>query len=325
MNDQQATSDQAAPSARGIVAAVLSFVTPGLGLVYVGRLMAGLVVNLLFVLFVLLFVIATTLLQFFPLYPAMILILVWLIMCALAAWRCIEVIDDGEVRRGRSFQHPLIYALVAVVTFAAPLAMTAHFTDRHLITVVSVDDPAMIPQAQPGDRLIVDRTVYRDRAPRRGDVVTVRVPGSDNLVTLRVAGLPTEQVATNGFILQIDNQLAQYSPLDSAAVNTAVLYEDASRELWVEHIDDQRYVITNLVGIPLDPLNSYHQLGDDEYFLLADNRSNVDDGGDATHVDSRDFGAVDAGHIEGRPLYVGWSTTQNAGEVRWERIGLPIH
>lgn len=325
MNHQQATSDGATSTPRGSVATLLSFIAPGLGLVYTGRLMAGLVINLLVVLFVLLFVIVATLFQFFPIYAAFVLGAAGLLSCALSAWRSVELIRSGEARRGRSFQHPLIYVLVAIATFVAPLAMTAHFTERHLMTMTPVDDLAMVPQLERGDHLIVDRTVYRDRAPQRGDVVTIRIPDTDELTTLRVVGLPDEQVTMDGFVLRVGDDSAHYTPLEPEAVNTAVLGDRDPGEMWVEHLGDQRHVITSFAGAAPEGQNARYQLGDDEYFLLADNRQSTDDDGESTHVDSRHFGAVDAGHIEGRPLYVGWSTSSNAGEVRWERLGLPIH
>ena len=324
MNDPQATSHDAPAEPRGAIAILLSFIAPGLGQMYVGRLMAGLVINLFFVLIVLLFVIAATLFQFFPLYPVLVLILVWVAMCLLSGWRAAEIIGDGRARKGRAFQHPLIYILVALSTFAAPLAITTHFTWRHLMTVVSVEDPAMFPQAKPGDRLIIDRTVYRNRPPRRGDVVTVRVPGSDDLVNLRVVALPSERVTMEGFVLRVDNRPAHYSPLDVEAINTAAIDEELPLELWVEHNHDQRYVISSIAGASTSSLNSPRVLGDDEYFLLADNRSAVDDNGEPTHLDSRHFGAVDAGHIEGRPVYVGWSIAPENGSIRWDRLALPI-
>ena len=325
MNDDMATSRDATPPKRGAIAIFLSFIAPGLGLVYVGRLMAGLVINLLFVLFVLLFVITSTLFSFFPVYPAVVLGLCWLMMSSLSAWRAVELIGDEDARGGRAFQHPLIYILIVVATFAAPLALTAHFTFRHLVTMVAVDDPGSFPQAQPGDHLIVDRTTYRNRSPQRGELVTLQVPGDDELVTLRVVGLPGEQIAMDGFVLQVDNRPSHYAPLETEAIHSADVDADSPMELWIEHNDDQRYVISSMAGVPTEGLGARKKLGDDEYFLLSDNRSSIDSTDNRTHVDSRHFGAVDAQYIEGRPLYVGWSTSPDADDIRWERIGLPVH
>lgn len=324
MNDIEDTQYEAGPPARPSIAILLSFLAPGLGVVYVGRLMAGLVINLLFILVVLLFVIAITLFHFFPLYSAAVLAITWLVMCSLSAWTAVELIDDGKARRTHAFQHPLVYALIAIATFAGPLMLTAHFTARHLVTIVSVDDPALVPQADSGDYLLVDRTAYRSQTPQRGDLVTIRHPDDDRLTTLRVVGIPDDEVAMNGFTLAVNEDMAHYAPLTSEAVRHAEVERRDDLDLLVEHNDDRRYVISLARGASHDRPDANARLGEDEYFLLADKRTVVEEDGDPSHSDSRHFAAIDASHVEGRPLYVAWSTSPESGDIRWDRIGLPV-
>lgn len=309
--DQQDPSPSSTDGQPGPLAAfLLTLFAPGLALVYTGRLLAGLIVNILFVLVVLLFVIVASVFQFFPLYPAVVLVGTWMVFCALSGWRAIEMIDDGDARRGRGYQHPLLYALIALVTFLAPLAATAHFTVQHLITVVPVEHDAMAPQHVSGDWLVVDRTAFQNEPPTRGDVVVARLPQTGERTVSRVVATPSDHVQMQGYHLLVNDELIEHSRFDGNAPDTV----DDDSELWVEHNHDRHYVISvttgSLVDISLQGMN----LGDDQYFLLSDNRSFIDDN-HYRPLDSRGFGAVTADNIEGRPLYIGWSPD-------FDRIGL---
>lgn len=321
MSDEYASSGETAGRPRPWVAAVLSIIAPGLGLVYVGRLVVGMVVNLLFVLLVLLFVIAVSTLQFFPLYSGAVLLATWVIFGVLSAWRAMEIIDRTKGRKKRAFQHPLIYVLVAVATFLAPLAMTAHFTHQHLLTVVPVKGDAMYPQAHPGDHLLIDRTGYYNRPPRHGDPVAIRHPHSDELVVLRVVAVPSDVIELHGYMLAINDQPVGYGPLNSPDETGG---NGESVELWIEDNHDRQYVISIVPGAEVGNSALEAMLGEDQYFVLADNRS-LPDGADRSSqvTDSRTFGAISRERIEGRPTYVAWSQPPGGDRPRWDRIGLP--
>ena len=309
-----------------VVALLLSFVAPGLGLMYVGQLLAGLVINLLFVLIALLFVISVVLLKFFPLYPALVLMMTWVAFCALSGWRAKEIVDEEPPERRRGYQHPLIYALVALVTFAAPLTMTAHFTARHLMAVVPVEDAAMYPQAQPGDRVLVDRTGYHNVMPRRGDPVVIRHPYTGQLALFRIVAVPSDIIEMHGYTLTINDRAIGYAPLSMDTNLPSPLPNSPPAELWIEDNHDRQYLISIVSGVAVENGPFEIRLDENQYFVLADNRSLPEDAGqDSHHVDGRVFGAIGREQIEGRPTHVAWSTTPNSGTPRWDRIGLPTH
>jgi type IV secretory pathway protease TraF len=56
----------------------------------------------------------------------------------------------------------------------------------------------MLPALSPGEYVLFDRLAYRREAPRRGDVVLARQPGTGLLVVKRVAGAPGESVSQDG-------------------------------------------------------------------------------------------------------------------------------
>ena len=318
MDQQSPASRPQRGPARPLVAFLWSLAAPGLALVYTGRLVAGLIVNLLFLLVVLLFVIAAVIVQFFPLYPALVLLAAWLTFCMLSSWHAAELIDDDRHHRQRFFQHPLIYALIALLTFLAPLAATGHFTARHLLTVIPVEHEAMAPQYHPGDWLVIDRTAFQDDAPTRGDIVVVRMPGDGERSIARVVASPTDNIQMQGYTLVINDDVLEHTSVEDDN-NDALVFDDDA-ELWVEHNHESRYVISVESGSLVDSSLPDLDLGDDQYFLLSDNRSFVND--DERPFDSRAFGTVTEDHIEGRPLYVAWSTLPDSSGVNWERIGL---
>lgn len=323
-SDSSSTVEQVRP--RPLAAALLSFLAPGLGLIYAGRPVGGLIVHAFAILVVLLFIIAAGVFEFFPVFPAFVLATAWLVLCSLTAWHCIDILRVDETRRPRSYDHPLMYALIALMTFVGPLAVTGHFAFRHLVAVVSVDHPTMYPQIHAGDRLWIDRQVYRAQAPRRGDLVAVRLSDSEELAVLRVVAVPSDHVKVHGFTVVVNDELAHYSPLQSHAIASATVSEPSGIEFWVEENHDRQYVISFAPGTSNDDVPRQLQLDSSQFFVLADNRAVLDDDlQEASSLsDSRHFGAIDASQIEGRPTYVAWSTSEDSGSTRWERIGLPL-
>ncbi len=315
MDHHDPSSDSSTDDGHPVIASLLSLLAPGLSLIYAGRLLAGLVVNVAVVLLVLLFVIAGVVLQFFPLYPALVIAAAWLVSCILSSWRAAELIEAGDQRRSRAYQHPLIYLLIALLTFLAPLAVTGHFTVRHLMTVVSVDNSSMLPGIHPGDRLIVDRTGFQDRAPKRGDLAVVRSPDDGGLVPLRIVAIPGDTIQMQGFTMVIDDTLVRHDAADGIDAGGDDI------EVWIEHNQQQNYLVSLVPGTYVDASLPESELGDDQFFALTDNRSYVD--GEAA-IDSRTIGSIGADQIAGRPLYVLWSTSPESEAINWQRIGLSM-
>lgn len=123
-----------------------------------------------------------------------------------------------------------------------------------------------------GDRLIVDRTAFAFRSPRRWEVVVFRSPvDGQSLSVKRVAGLPGEMVAITGRELRIDG----VPVAGPGGVHYSLRYGDH------------------------EGLRQGVRLGADEYFVLGDN--------EAISIDSRNWPAgpgLDAKLLLGKPLFV---------------------
>lgn len=314
--DQSSSSSESTQRANPLVASLLSLLSPGLSLAYTGRLLAGLIVNVSFILLVLLFVIAVAVFEFFPLFPAAVVVAAWLLFCALSSWHATELIQNGRARRSSSYQHPLIYTLIALLTFLAPLAVTGHFTQRHLLSIHSVTDDSMAPQIRDGDWLLTDRTSFRDAPPDRGELVVVQVPDTDERIVSRIIGTPADNIRMHGYNLQINDRLVAHSPFDE---QPGVIKSD-DLEVWIEHNNSNAYMVSLIPGSSVDVTIPGVDLGDNQYFVLSDNRSWVAD--NERPVDSRHFGTITDEHIEGSPLYVAWSTNPGTALREWDRLGL---
>lgn len=113
-----------------------------------------------------------------------------------------------------------------------------------------VDGESMEPMLSNGDNLIVDKISYRFRDPQRFDIIVFPFQYKENTYYIkRIIGLPGETV-------QIDIQGNIY-------IDGEVLTENYGREI----------IRQDTVGIAVNPIT----LGEDEYFVLGDNRNNSSD------------------------------------------------
>jgi len=142
-----------------------------------------------------------------------------------------------------------------------------------LIQPFYVKGASMDPNFFDGDYLIIDEISYRFSAPEREDVIIFRYPlDQSQFFIKRIIGLPGETVKVEDGKVFIKNK--------SIASGEFVLDESS----YLENI--------STAG------NVEMSLGDDEYFVLGDNR-------DASS-DSRKWGAIKKDYIIGRAWVRAW-------------------
>ncbi|WP_164856435.1 signal peptidase I [Lujinxingia sediminis] len=289
--------------------------------------MGGVVINLFVVLLMLFVVIAVTFWNLVLAWVALAMLLAWAMIGLLAASRADQLLAETSSESRRAFQHPLIYTLIALMTFVGPVAIVVDQSLRHLWTFTHVDNLALYPLALPGDTLFVRRVPAHIAPPRRGDLVTLVTPETGAPATLRVIAEPGEEVQMQGNTLIIGDKLVDYTPLMHEWVGQAQLNNALGLRAWVEHNHAQRYVVAISDEATPDASVPGLALGPDDYFVLADNRSHLatPEPRASLTADSRLYGPLPADHIFGRPVHIAWSSAPESGTPRFDRIGLPLH
>lgn len=140
-------------------------------------------------------------------------------------------------------QEVIIWILEIGITIGIAVVFTFFFGVRS-----NVVGPSMSPQLEDGDEVLIDRFSYKFISPKPGDII---------------AFLPNGNVNTHYYIKRV---IAV--PGDTIQITDGKIYvngEEYAEEMEASGIEDS--------GIAKDAIT----LGEDEYFVLGDNRNNSED------------------------------------------------
>ena len=158
-----------------------------------------------------------------------------------------------------------------VIKIVVLAAITVGIVRYFLFKPFYVKGESMVPNFQPSDYLIIDELSYRFRPPQRGEAIVFRAPMQvqKDYYLKRVIGLPGERIQVE------DNKIIVFN-------------EEYPKGVLVK----EEYIIEETPG------SVSYVLGEDQYFVLGDNR-------DASY-DSRRFGPIHKDTIVGRTWIRGW-------------------
>lgn len=135
---------------------------------------------------------------------------------------------------GMLFVEILLACLLAVFLVAA-------FGQR-----VSTAGDSMSPALRNGDVLLINRLIYRIKAPARGDIIAFRQNENGHYLVKRIVGLPGETVQIVDGSILIDG-------------------EELTEDIYVSDIEYAGEAAQSV------------ELGEDEYFVMGDNHAASDD------------------------------------------------
>jgi signal peptidase I len=289
------------------IAVILSLAATGLGQIYCGRIVRGLVMFLGSLLFAPAIVVAALL-------PPASVVLVGLIVALLTVLGVyvFAVVDAFRLARrsdlfqSQDYNRPLVYALFILVGLTYSSG-GLYFLRSSVFEAFAIPTASEVPTLLPGDRILVNKTTYQRRFVRRGDEVVFRVPSEPGQKwAKRVIALHGDTVEVKGNDVFINGQQLPREPTPRASLGAAA--QEVQGELFEETNAGRRYRI--LVAADTEPLADYPQakVPDGMCFVLGDNRNNS--------RDSRTIGFVALGDVLGDVQYRYWPA------VTWSRFGV---
>ena len=204
--------------------------------------------------------------------------------------------QEGETPEGETEEKPKktlfqeikewVFSLIAALVIVLLL-------QNYVFTLIRVDGASMNPTLVNGERLFVTVADVKFGDVERDDVVICHYPNRGRTFFVkRVVGLPGDYVYRMYGVTHIVHETTDENG-EPAYLDTAL---------------DQQYV-----GLFYNTAHDYapYQLGEDEYFVVGDNRGNSHDSRDWNDSDpSRDVGPISKDMITGRVRCVFWPLSE---------------
>ncbi|HEY6573699.1 MAG TPA: signal peptidase I [Mycobacterium sp.] len=172
--------------------------------------------------------------------------------------------------------------LELVLILAAALGLW-YVTNGWIVKPYRIPSASMEPTLQSGDRVLVNRFIYRFHDPRRGDIIVFHPPGSGDEA---IAGASTE--ASVYFIKRIVGLPGETVEGRNGHV------EICAKPNVGCHILNEPYLTQAAAPTNFGPIRIAHG----HYFMMGDNRAISDD--------SRDWGTLPRSYIIGKAFATYW-------------------
>lgn len=203
-----------------LLAVMLSIILTGLGQVYAGRAVRGVVFFLVpffaAILSFLYFINPTTSLSIYALVPVAGLV-IFQICVIFDASRCTNSFNasNGLERKISSWKRTIL--LIGIIfsipldnfPFAAAVESALPYIKSNIVRAFEIPSGSMEPTIQRGDRVLVDRAIYRKSKPQRGDLIVFKYPlNPQGMFLKRLIAFEGETVEIKESHVYINGQLS---------------------------------------------------------------------------------------------------------------------
>jgi signal peptidase I len=286
-------------------AVILSVAATGLGHIYCGRLIKGLI--LFFAAFAFAPIIVLT--AHNASSPLMLAVIGASLLLLLGIF-VYAAIDAGMLARKTDRNYQLkeynrwyVYLLFIVVALSYPTNLASSIRDN-VLQAFRIPAQSMAPGILRGDHVFLNKTIYRIKAPARGDVVVFLYPDDRRIYYIkRIVALPGDTIEIrDNRVLVNDQPLAYMKPASGPALN---FDPGGTIQILEENNNGRRYPIL-IDGAQLANLPKT-KVPHGTCFVLGDNRSQS--------KDSRTFGPIPLADVKGRVDYIYWPA------LSWSRFG----
>ena len=272
------------------LAGLLQIVTPGLGNLYSGRPLRGLILHVAVQGIVLFLGLALLWLpwpvNFLIPVAAAILVTVFVIFDGV---RCARTAQPrfSLARHNRWYVYILVVAVLAIVV-APEQVLVGSPTRAYVIQAFAAPTSSMEPTVLLGDHVIVDKSAYAFSEPKRGDIVFYTATDPSPIIFMkRIVGMPGETIEIRNREVFINGKKIDEPYVQFLRPSTGATFNG------------------NSVAPTVIPA--------DTYFLLGDNRDNS--------LDSRFIGPVQRRQFLGKAKTIYFSSDPETHKPRWNRIG----
>lgn len=286
------------------IAVMLSLVMPGLGQVYCGRLVRGLVLNFLNIL-----PLPIIIALFSSSNSPMSVQITLLLILAGGLVQLIAIIDSAWLAKQaaqyelKDYNRWYVYALLVLIVSGGAVGSGLYLRDRGLEAFM-VPAASCYPTIVPRDRILANKSACRANDPKRGDLVVFINPENrrQNYIK-RVVAVAGDRVEMRDNQLYVNGQMLKRQPLlptELGASKINVHDSNFQGDVFYEMNGGSKYKIF-LSKMPADKkMQSFPEMTVPKYncFVLGDNRNNS--------YDSRNYGPVPVASIKGRADWLYW-------------------
>jgi signal peptidase I len=288
------------------LAVALSLFAPGVGQIYCGEIVRGLVLFLASLMFIPLVVLAALSPPATPVLVALLLTALFVLgayfYAVLGAYR--SACKLREHYEPREYNRPLVYVLFLLV--GVLYSVGGAWCLPQVFEAFYLPTESMAPTFLVGDHVLADKLSFRRVLPKRGDVVVFRVPRKPGTTWIkRVIGLPGDTVEVKDGEVFVNGKRLERDRVPASSFGGIAGIPEG--QVFVESNAGSRYLI--LIGKEKNPDYTKTIVPEGGFFVLGDHRDRS--------LDSRDpeLGFVPLGNILGNAPYIYYP----AGS--WDRFG----